>query len=136
MSAGNLRKLFGTDKDLEKNGITIDYGSFKIKIARAGGANKRYSKALERLSKPYRHAIQTGILDDKISDKIVYEVYADTVVLGWEGVTDDEGNEIAFSKEACIQFFVDFPDFFKDIREQSDKVALFREMELESDSKN
>lgn len=134
--SGNLKKLFGTDQSLEVSGITLDYGEIQIRIARAGGANKRYAKVLEKLSRPMRRAIETETITRKASDKILHRVYAETVVLGWEGVKDDDGNEIAFSVEACIKFFEDLPDFFTDIRQQADKSALFRVMELEEDSKN
>ena len=33
---------FETDPVLESEGIWIDYGAFRVKIARAGGANKKY----------------------------------------------------------------------------------------------
>lgn len=133
----NIKKLFGTDAAVEKAGIVLDYGNgLKIRIARSGGANKRYAKRLEQLSRPVRRAIETETLGRDASDALLYQVYAETVVLGWEGVKDDAGKAIKFSAAACIKFFEESPDFFTEIREQSDKAQLFRIIELEDDAKN
>lgn len=132
----NITKLFGTDKSLECKGIVLDYGDVKVTIARAGGANKRYTKTLERISRPVRRAIQTETLGDKASDAILYRTYAESVVLGWEGVKDDDGKDIPYSVDACIAFFEAAPDFFTEIRTQADKASLFRAVDLERDAKN
>lgn len=66
----SLYTLFKTNKEFEQDGIWIQYGvtdqrqPIRIKIARAGGANKNYLKALEIATRPYRKAIQTGALDN------------------------------------------------------------------------
>lgn len=128
--------MFSTDTSLETEGIDIDYGEFSIKIARAGGANKRYVKVLEAKSKPYRRAIDTDTIDSEIVQRILRETYATTVVLGWKGITDSEGKAIKFSKESCVKLFEDLPDLFIDIQQQASKMALFRKEILEADSKN
>ena len=66
----SLYKLFKTDEKLETDGVWLEYGQteegkpIRIKIARAGGRNVAFAKALEKATRPYRKAIQTGTLDD------------------------------------------------------------------------
>jgi len=132
----NIHSVFSTDQGLEKAGITIDYGDFQVRIARAGGANKEFSKLLDRLTKPYRRAIDTGTIDLKIAERIEHEVYARSVILGWEGVTDSKDKPIKFTPEACMQLFEDLPDFFIDIRQQAQTVVLFRAEVQEGAAKN
>lgn len=138
----SLYKSFKTDANLEKSGIELEYGEnskgqpILIRIARAGGANSAYNKRLEVLTKPYRRQIQTETIDNKVLEKIVAQAFAETVVLGWEGVEDEADNELAFSVDNVVKLFNDLPDLYKDIQEQAQKTALFRQEILEADSKN
>ena len=138
----SLYKSFKTDANLEKSGIELEYGEnskgqpILIRIARAGGANSAYNKRLEVLTKPYRRQIQTETVDNKVLEKIVAQAFAETVVLGWEGVEDEDNNDLPFSVDNVVKLFTDLPDLYKDIQEQAQKTALFRQEILEADSKN
>lgn len=138
----SLYKQFKTDKNVEKEGIVLNYGKnskgadIEIRIARAGGANVQYAKLLEVKTKPYRRQIQNETLDNDVAEKITKEVYAKAVVLGWSGVEDENGKEMEFSFENCMKLFDDLPDLWADIQQQSTKAALFRADILEQDAKN
>ena len=138
----SLYKQFKTDKNVEKEGIVLNYGKnskgedIEIRIARAGGANIQYAKLLEAKTKPYRRQIQNETLDNDVAEKITKEVYAKAVVLGWSGVEDENGKELEFSFENCMKLFDDLPDLWTDIQQQSTKAALFRADILEQDAKN
>ena len=138
----SLYSQFKTDKTIEKDGIVLEYGMnskkkiIGIRIARAGGANVQYSKLLEAKIKPYRRQIQNETLDNDIADKITKEVYAQTVVLGWENVEDENGEELEFSVANCIKLFTDLPELWFDIQQQATRASLFRAEILENDSKN
>ncbi len=64
----NLYEMFGTDPDLERNGIAVEYGEATFIIARAGGANRKFLKAMRRLSRPYRASINSETLPTETSD--------------------------------------------------------------------
>lgn len=133
----SLYELFGTDANMEKKGIEIDYGKAGVfRIARAGGSNQRYNKVMEQLTKPYRRQIETGTIAADVQEKLLMQAFAKTVVLGWDGVKDREGNAIPFSYENCIKLFTDLPELFRDLMEQATKFHNFRHTELEEDVKN
>lgn len=138
----NLYNQFKTDETLETDGIFIEYGEtadgkpIRIRIARAGGKNKAFTKALEKATRPHRKAIQTGSLDSATADKLYREVFVDTVVLGWENVTDENGKPLEFNRENALKVFTDLPDLFQDLRDQAANSALFREEVLEEDLGN
>ena len=138
----SLYKLFKTNENLETDGIWLEYGQtekgepVRIKIARAGGHNSSFSKALEKATRPYRKAIQTGMLDNKTADKLYKEVFADTVVLDWINVEGPDGQPMEFKRENVLKLFEDLPDLFADLREQANNVALFRDEVRESDLGN
>jgi len=129
-------ELFETNKELETEGLVLDYGDFSIRIARAGGANKRFTKAMVRRTKPFRRAIDTETIDQENATDILRAVYAETVVLGWEGVTDREGVDLEFSFQNIMQLFRDLPDLFIDVQEQANKASLFHAEVLGSSSEN
>jgi len=132
----NIYEQFETDKDVEKDGLTIDYGNFSFRIARAGGSNVKYNKILNLLTKPHRRSMEVGVMDDEVAKKIMREVYAKTVVLGWDKVTDRDGKEIKFSWQNCVKLFNDLPDLFADIQSQAVQSALFKKIIKEEDLGN
>lgn len=149
-------ELFKTNDELENQGVSLNYGSFKIVIARAGGSNKKYTKIFEAKIRPYRRAIQAGTLDDATDKRVMAEVYADAVVLGWAKIDREkqpdgnyvdkvtngvipgpDGQDMPFTKANVIKLFTDLPDLFSDVIQQANSVSLFKdEEEAETDAKN
>lgn len=138
----SLYKSFSTDAAIERNGVILNYGKnskgadIEIRIARAGGANKRYIERMEAKTKPLRRQIQTDTVDRNTLETLIREVFVETVVIGWSGVEDQDNNEMPFSRENAIKLFTDLPDLFADIQEQAQKSALFRVEIQEADAKN
>ncbi len=138
----SLYKQFATDKNVERDGVVLSYGKnsknkdINIRIARAGGANIRYTKLLEAAIKPYRRQLQNETMDNGVAEDITMRVYAQSVVLGWEGVEDENGNDMEFTVENCMKLFKDLPDLWADIQSQATRAALFRQDILEADAKN
>ena len=133
----SLYDLYATDPDMETGGIILEYGEgVRVKIARAGGANASFAKTLERLSRPYRKRLDTGTLDDETASNLFTRVFAEAVVLDWEGVTDREGNELPYNADNCVAVFKDLPDFFADVRDAATTVSNYRAEEIEEDVKN
>lgn len=138
----SLYSQFTTDQKLEKDGIVLEYGlnskglPIGIRIARAGGSNALYNKTAEAKIKPYRRQIQTETIDKTMLEKLMREIYASSVVIGWENVEDREGNPLPFSVPNCITLFTDLPDLFADVQEQAQRAALFRVQLVEQDAGN
>lgn len=138
----SLYKQFKTDSKLEKEGILLEYGTNSqgkpicIRVARAGAGNDAYVKRMEVAVKPHRRLIQNETIERAVLTKIVREVFAETVVLGWENVEDENGKPMPFTKENCIKLFTDLPDLFDDLQESAQKAALFRSDIRSADAKN
>lgn len=138
----SLYKQFKTDTSLEKTGILLQYGENSkgqpicIRVARAGGANDAYIKRMEAKVKPVKRQIQNETIERAALLSILREVFAETVVLGWENVEDENGKALPFTKENCVKLFTDLPDLFDDLQEQSQRAALFRAEVREADAKN
>jgi hypothetical protein len=136
---------FATDKALEKTGVWLDYGDFRVLVARAGGSNTKYEKTLERESRPHRRGIATGTISLKILRAVLISVYAKAVVLDWnvkvdgewrQGIHQPDGSIGDFSEQAVIEAFTALPDLFADVQSQAEQVSIFKPESLEEDAKN
>lgn len=156
-SFGGMYKQFKTDTALEAKGVIIDYGNFRVTLARAGGGNKRFARLLEAKTKPYRRAIQTETMDDDRAQELLCEVYAEAVILKWEAKVDgkwqvgieppppkapSEGQKsggkklLPFNTANVVSTLKNLPELFRDLQEQANKVAIYRENVLEDDAGN
>jgi hypothetical protein len=139
----SLYSQFKTNANRERAGIRVEYRDFEkpdepvptFIVARAGGSNVAYNKALERETKPLRRAIATGNVPVATLLAINRKVFVETCLLGWENITSPAGDPIPFSQEAANTLFTDLPDLYTDLEQQSNSANLFRD-NLESDSKN
>ena len=128
---------FGTNKKAEQEGIILDYGDgMTIRIARAGGSNLKFEKAVQVKMRKVGLQAKHDLLEPEQQREIFREVLAETVVLGWTGFTDREGTTLSLTKENVIQVFKDLPDLFDDVLEQSRKSSLFKENILKDEAGN
>lgn len=141
----SMYKLFKTDPNLEKSGIVVDYGDFRVTLARAGGANRRFAQVLEAKTKPFKRAIQTEMMDNERGLQLLRETYAEAVILNWEvrqgedwvqGIEAPDGSIMEFNVANILETFKNLPDLFTDLQEQASKAALFRQTVRENDAGN
>lgn len=139
-----LKAQFATDVSLETKGIVIDYGNDRIKIARAGGANKKFERLLEAKTKHLRRAIAVGAIGNEQSMAIMRECYAEAVVLDWEtntgtlaepkwerGIDPKDAGEKGKELLPCTpanykKVFLHLPDLFIDLQQQAQAGASYR----------
>jgi hypothetical protein len=141
-----MYKQFSTDRELEKKGIVLDYGQFRVTVARAGSANHKFVRTHEILTKPVRRLIEQEILPVEKEREISRQLYAKAVVLNWEvkddkekwkqGIEAPDGSILPYTEENVINTFAALPDLFADIQIQSNKMRLFRAADKEADAKN
>lgn len=80
----NPYAAFDMNSDKEKSGEYLVLGAFRIKIARAGGKNVKYSGLRETLTKGHRRAIQTDTLPQHIQDALNAELAAKALIASWD----------------------------------------------------
>lgn len=141
----SLYEKFKTDDNIEKQGIVLDYDFFRIRIARAGGGNKKFTKLVEKLTKPHRRAIQAEMMSLEEQEKLVLTAFSRAVVLDWEtkidgefvqGIEGPNGELIPFSEKAVFDTLEALPELYKDLQQSATKAGLFREAEREADAGN
>lgn len=128
-----LYNAFGTVKQYEEEGVTIDLGVAKFKIRRAGGGNRRYGVAMAAKLRPHRRALDAGVLSEDVSKQILLEVYFETVVISWEGVTDENGNPLEYNFENFKKVMNDLPDLWLVIIREAETLKNFQAEEANAD---
>ena len=145
----SMYSAFKTDGRLEQEGrwLEYDYGDskFRVLLARAGGSNRRYEKTMEVIAREHRAKLKTGMMSNDQSTTILRDVFAKSIVLGWEtwvdgkfvpGIEGPDGKLLPFSRDNVVETFTNLPDLFDDLREQAANFQLFRADELETEAKN
>ncbi|MBU0801815.1 MAG: hypothetical protein KKA05_12545 [Alphaproteobacteria bacterium] len=140
----SLYKQFATNTDKEIEGIEVqmteaenDDGSVPtFVVSRMGKSNKRYSKALEAATRPYRRQIELGTMNNDKAEEIFLGVFVDTVLKGWKNVRDESGADMPFTKQTATKLFKDLPEVYERLQEEAKLSANFREASLEEEAKN
>lgn len=148
----NAYGMFKVSRESESKGIVLDYGEFRVTIARAGGANTDYKREMEDAARPHQKLIQNEQFSNDQADELLKKVYAKTVVKDWEvkvedddgfhyerGIFDPETDEVMpFTAENVLKVFhvPELNDLFLDIRDSAQKAALFRAALREEAAKN
>lgn len=129
--------FFKTDKEAESEGVWLPLpsGEGEIKIARIG--NPDYKKLRGELERPYEKIIKMGgKIPESRSEEILIESFAKTIVKGWRGVTDENGEDLAFTYENVKTALTDLEDFRNFVAEQALNMENYRVKKAESDAKN
>lgn len=123
---------YRTDQDYESGkGIVLDLGQGRmITIHRAGGSNYKYIKAVTAASRKYRNASR---IDPEIDNKVMAELYATTIVTGWEGICIN-GEPVPCTAENVKEFLLDVPLAFERIKEAANEASNFLVEQAQEDS--
>lgn len=134
----NLSKALKTSEDAELNGIEVELGGVVFCLRRAGGRNIKFAARLEELTRPYRTAIERGIVDGPVLTKLTQQAWTETCVnfSRCSGLMDDKGEAIPFNYDTVKAEFDDAPEAFDILFEQSRKAGNFFERDREADGKN
>lgn len=138
----SLFAQFAINKFKEADGVEITYGENSdgttptFILCRMGKSNRKYAKAMEVATRPYRRQLELGTLSNAIAEKLTMEVFVETVLVGWSDVQNEDGDLMDFSKENAIGLMTALPELYDDLQEKAKSVALFRDESREEDAKN
>jgi hypothetical protein len=139
------------DDDVALLGVVYQDEDVRIRVTYAGDENTRYGKMLKLKLKPFETRIRNDNFPDKEFYKILAEVYAATVILGWDskagedengetiwenGVYDAEGNILPFTEKNVIAGLNLGTRLFQDVIKVATNFNLFRQNQMEETGKN
>lgn len=124
---------FATNENSEINGSEVSFGGAQLLLARAG--NAKYGKLLSQLVE--KHQAELDLKNDAadaLSDKIMIEVIATTILLGWSDVSY-KGKKLDYSV-ANAKMLLGHKDFRREVIRLSDNIGNFRAKLEEAQAKN
>lgn len=134
-----LFEEFGANKDLQKEGKWVEFDGYKVLIAYAGEGNPKYETVLERKCLPYQKKLARKKVSKDTRKKVheaIVATYAQTVVLGWEGIKRG-GKLLEYSPKLCEEILLELPPFFSEIHDFANDLSNFQdESEDDDDSED
>lgn len=125
---------------------TVDFTFFRIAgeptltVRPAGDTNPDFFNAALRANKKAQRAARGRRGQTPTPESIErarqadITIFADTIVTGWSGVMDSDGNEVEFSRENLVQFLNAIPpDMFNELRNFCLDIDNFRDAPEEMD---
>lgn len=139
----NPYAAFSTDTRSEVTGVWINYGDFRVLVARAGGANEAYNLALDRKARAMR---RTGVTSAKRLEALALELLAEYCIKDWQvkndagnfmpGITMPDGENDVFNIANVQKVFKAYPDLARALLAEASSLELFQEEQLEEESGN
>lgn len=136
-----------TNPELEKSGVWMDYGDYRVLIARAGGANRKYLNELQMATKPLKRALETNSVPAERQKEIMTKVFAKTIVMGWQVFDEDKGEFVdgieqpdgkigKFSVKLVEQTLTNLPSVLEKIQRDAMDMELYLTSLRDEDTKN
>ena len=119
----DITKEFGTDVAKEQDGIEVDIGGATIIVARAGSV--AYNKLVNKLFTANKRVLDLkNEAANTLSDNLMAEVLAKTVLKGWKGI-EEGGKDLPFSVENA-QRLLRIRDFRALVMEKASDFTLYK----------
>jgi hypothetical protein len=120
----DLFEQFAIDEKKEIEGVWVPSGKgSQVLVARY--PNKKFEAAFDRMSKPYQGGRRGASLPEDVGEKIFLRAFAEHVLLGWEGITD-EGKPVTYSPREAERLLKKYPLFREQVQGYAEKVDLFK----------
>jgi len=136
----SLYDLYETDLVKEVEGFWHKVTkAISIKMARAGGANLAFTKAMEEKTREHRKrggALEGDKVDVELVTEILKEAFVETIILDWKGVKDKSGKKVAFSVAAAKTLVADLPDLYSELRDAAGLASNYRFEGIQADVGN
>ncbi len=117
---------FAMNEEAELTGVWKELGDgAAILVARSG--NTKYDNMLEAELAPYRTALGATSLSPEESREIIIKVTASTILLGWRGLIDSDGNEPSYSVDKAVEWLKAYKEFYKIVVTVASNLNNYRE---------
>ena len=125
----NLDKDFKTNEKFEREGVDMALNEkVSFRVRRFNGTNPRVKAAMAAHYKPYARLIEMGTLDQAKEQEIQIRLFIDVCLVGWEGLEDDKGEPIPFSKENAFEVLKSLPDLFNTLWQNANSADPYKEI--------
>jgi len=124
-----LREQFKTNTKFESEGVDfVISDTEKIRIRRHGGTNSvKIAQAQAKFSKPYIGRIKSQEMTQSDITKIVAKVFVECSVIGWEGITEENGTPMEFNFDNAVKLMCELPDLLNTLMVYAENMENFKD---------
>ena len=117
-----------TNTDAETEGVKVEVNDqVAFIIRRAGGRNQDYRRALTEGYKKHKRRIDVDAMsNEELEEKILRPAFIKHVVVDWEGVEDENGDDVPFTLANCAEYFRVVPDVYATLSAIASDISYFR----------
>ena len=141
-----LYSKFKTNSNNEVEGVFLDLGFCRIRVARAGGSNVEFQIKSERFARANKVSIDTGALSGTLLERrLMATLYAETLVKSWEtknekgewlsGIENESGELLPVTLENVVNTFVELPDLLLAVLSVANDRELYMQSLVENATK-
>lgn len=123
---GTFEAIFAVDDDKSLNGVWIDIGlnddgsMIQLKIAESG--NENHVKAQRRMAK----MLEVTRKNEEKHHNVLCQLIAETILLDWKNVLDDNGKQIKATKEERVAYLKQYKKLFYLVLDEASNENNFR----------
>lgn len=101
--------VFGaTDQKKVEQGAWFEESDVRFLVARHD--NNAYQQCIERLKRPHRRKFERQEVSAELLTEIVCRAMSKHMLLGWEGIKDQDGKDVPYSEKNAYQFLMESPN--------------------------
>lgn len=136
----DLYRHYAVDNKLEIEGKEFDFGG-GVKMLIAKSYNPSYRRMLTKLFEAHKHTIELQDTPEQVNEsrdrqhKIMAEVMAHTILLGWSGPVEYDGTPLPYSTSNAQKLLM-LEEFQKEVAKRADDFKNYRVQVEEADAKN
>lgn len=128
---GNISD-YQTSDDVERKGVILSFGDGRtITIRRAGGSNADFKNLFAKEYGELDKSIDGKVMDEDHASDVMFNVYAKSIVVEWEGFKDTKGKVIPFTISNCVSLFKESDEIWLQVYNNAQKLSNFRALEIE-----
>lgn len=124
------------DDDLVKDGIWFDVIE-GIKVLLRSNEYRPFRDFMERETRRYKHILDQGRdIPQNTQKEIIMRGIAKHILIGWQGITDDDGNEIECNEQNAMKFMKEFDLLYRECFNNMTRIANYTLKAREDSAKN
>lgn len=143
----SIYEHFATDAKLETEGRWYRVGDQEFLLARAGGANTKFTAAYAAASRPYERQQRLGTLAEATAREMLVVPFAKHVLKDWRTrisadktedhvITDEAGQPMKFSEQNARKLLTDLTDLLMTLADAAGAYTNYAPEDMEDDAKN
>lgn len=133
MKIKSFEEIYKVDEDKSKNGVPVEFGfndkeeMMVLTIAEMGNSKN------QKIMRKYDKALESSRHNKKRRNLIWAKILAQSILIDWKGILDEDGNEVEATEENKIAALIKYDRLFSDILEKSQDADRFRPDEDDND---